>query len=633
MSSFVPTGQQTDVFRWAEQADDLHLQVLAAPGVGKTTTAFEVACIMAKRPGRPVAVFAFDRETMHGWVQRLADRFNIPGDLDEQRSRLRSFGFRVQTLDGLAMSMCSRSRTAYIDGKPARNPWLGYFGGDRDPDFHLVRVKHWTKEHTPQDPVKLRPKVVELVVAVMQTAPYCQSAREVMGVLVARRMGLSDAWLDSGFSDRWLADRAWAVFEQCMKPDENMDSEYARLSFAEMQCIALRFQLYRQRRPFARIIVDECQDASYSQLRLVWLCRARRHGSVCLVGDPRQAIYTWRGAAPHLFRDFPSQVNLRRYGRGELAEIQDALRALLTPLETAEMVSLDKDPARSLRAMHGVIREVQRRVGAPVTGDICQAVLAACARARPQCGRFAREGVRVAMISLPLTVTFRCSRSVVQYARRWMPEYQAMDGAVTGSTGDDTFLGMVSTAGPDSFIISRTRAGAAHAAFEILAAGTPVALGGSKEDQNEVGKVIAYAARRCDTIARFKISINQWATRQVADTDDPDRMEAVRDMAALIHRFADHCESPSQAEALVDNLFRKPPADERRQLVYVSTVHGVKGLEARDVWILGYTFPGDDRPPADPYNLNETERLWFVAATRAKNNLRVVRKDPTKANR
>lgn len=50
------------------------------------------------------------------------------------------------------------------------------------------------------------------------------------------------------------------------------------------------------------LFMDEAQDASWMELELMrkW---ARKSDSLTLVGDPRQAIYVWRGAYPQMFAD------------------------------------------------------------------------------------------------------------------------------------------------------------------------------------------------------------------------------------------------------------------------------------------------------------------------------------------
>lgn len=51
------------------------------------------------------------------------------------------------------------------------------------------------------------------------------------------------------------------------------------------------------------IQVDEFQDSSAQQIELVTLL-SKQHGNLFVVGDPDQAIYTWRGAKPEYLVDF-----------------------------------------------------------------------------------------------------------------------------------------------------------------------------------------------------------------------------------------------------------------------------------------------------------------------------------------
>lgn len=61
------------------------------------------------------------------------------------------------------------------------------------------------------------------------------------------------------------------------------------------------------------LLVDEFQDTNYAQSVMVMLL-ARQHRNVCVVGDPYQAIYGFRGAAPdnveRFVRDFPDAVTM-----------------------------------------------------------------------------------------------------------------------------------------------------------------------------------------------------------------------------------------------------------------------------------------------------------------------------------
>lgn len=57
------------------------------------------------------------------------------------------------------------------------------------------------------------------------------------------------------------------------------------------------------------IMVDEVQDCSSTDWKLI-RALAAYHGNLCVVGDPDQAIYEWRGASPDLFVNFKSDTDI-----------------------------------------------------------------------------------------------------------------------------------------------------------------------------------------------------------------------------------------------------------------------------------------------------------------------------------
>lgn len=82
--------------------------------------------------------------------------------------------------------------------------------------------------------------------------------------------------------------------------DDVIDDCTALLEAGDGRADALRWQVQH-------LFVDEFQDVNPAQWRML---EALRHGrpDLCVVGDPRQAIYAWNGSDPSLLEKLPSLV-------------------------------------------------------------------------------------------------------------------------------------------------------------------------------------------------------------------------------------------------------------------------------------------------------------------------------------
>ena len=116
------------------------------------------------------------------------------------------------------------------------------------------------------------------------------------------------AWGD-GANDEW--ERVYREYQACLKI-------YNAVDFDDL--LTLPIQLFeehpdvleRYRERFKYLMVDEFQDTSFTQYRIMRLLADR---NVCVVGDDDQSIYSWRGANYEnllMFeRDFPGFVEIK----------------------------------------------------------------------------------------------------------------------------------------------------------------------------------------------------------------------------------------------------------------------------------------------------------------------------------
>jgi DNA helicase-2/ATP-dependent DNA helicase PcrA len=122
-----------------------------------------------------------------------------------------------------------------------------------------------------------------------------------------------DQWKNAGLGPGQAADQAldfeasraaevYATYQRLLADAEALDFNDLLLKTVELFD---RFPevLAHYRRRFQYVLVDEYQDTNWVQYRLVQQI-ASEHRNLCVVGDPDQSIYAWRGADVRNILDF-----------------------------------------------------------------------------------------------------------------------------------------------------------------------------------------------------------------------------------------------------------------------------------------------------------------------------------------
>jgi superfamily I DNA/RNA helicase len=125
---------------------------------------------------------------------------------------------------------------------------------------------------------------------------YGGSPWDEVGMTRAAKLEGEEGYLD------FLA--AWRLFEEAKKGLDAWD-------YAD----ALEAYWKRGTDKAKIVMVDEAQDNSYVQLMLAKQIADRGNGRFVMVGDARQAIYSWRGAAPEIYIDAKKYI-------GDVADYQ-----------------------------------------------------------------------------------------------------------------------------------------------------------------------------------------------------------------------------------------------------------------------------------------------------------------------
>jgi DNA helicase II / ATP-dependent DNA helicase PcrA len=164
--------------------------------------------------------------------------------------------------------------------------------------------------------------------------------------------------------DAWLevhpeADGALRDYARGLEVYQRVKRERGAIDFGDQ--IALSCELLARpeiaatlQARYDHILVDEFQDTNFSQSVMVQRLVGRIDGNVCVVGDPNQAIYGFRGAAPDTLDRFAGEV----FPGTTTVSLQRNYRSTQAILDAANAVWRD-DPGdlrgglRSAREMNG----------------------------------------------------------------------------------------------------------------------------------------------------------------------------------------------------------------------------------------------------------------------------------------
>lgn len=227
-------------------------------------------------------------------------------------------------------------------------------------------------------------------------------------------------------------------------------------------------------------------------------------------------------------------------------------------------------------------------------------------------------------IELTLTETFRCPRNVVALAREIVPDYRAHESNALGIVDSARAADLVGLVGPGNAILSRTNAPLAVLCMNLLRQGKAAKIEGKDVGQMLINTVKRLKAR---SVPHFIERLQAWAERRIAripadESKRAARISEVEDTVATLVSVADGAKNVSDITARIANMFEDEAGKTR--CVILSSVHKAKGLEWPHVYTLEWTFKMED-----PTEDTEEANIRYVAITRAKEHLTLVRDDGT----
>lgn len=229
---------------------------------------------------------------------------------------------------------------------------------------------------------------------------------------------------------------------------------------------------------------------------------------------------------------------------------------------------------------------------------------------------------------LPLTVTRRCPKTVVEFAQKLVPDFEAHDDAPDGVVEHlDDFPSLVP--GSDA-ILCRNNAPLVSIAYDLLRRKIPAKVLG-----RDIGQNLIHLCRKWPLESASDLSdrLRHWLDQEVQTAIAKDRAEEaevvidrVETIQCVIHQCAkDNLHTVDDVVRFIESVFPKSDKDDEAQetenVVILSSYHKSKGREWPRVYLYEHAKRCPSRWARKPWEQAQEANLAYVAITRAKSYL------------
>jgi DNA helicase-2/ATP-dependent DNA helicase PcrA len=223
----------------------------------------------------------------------------------------------------------------------------------------------------------------------------------------------------------------------------------------------------------------------------------------------------------------------------------------------------------------------------------------------------------------PLTITWRCPKSHVELAQRYVSDIEAHPDAIDGEV-DHTELTLARHDYlPGDMVLCPANAPVIAEALKLIASRRPALIRGRRVG-DQLLDIVRGPGKSARTIADLSLCIHHWQASELARLSGidgvEDLIESVCDRAAGLNAVLASCDSPGQVEPAINELFTDDIPGGNSRAVLFSTIHRAKGLEADRVWIID----APTKAPKLDWEIQQQRNLSYVALTRAKKTLTFV---------
>jgi DNA helicase II / ATP-dependent DNA helicase PcrA len=465
---------------------------------------------------------------------------------------------------------------------------------------------------------------------------------DVVGDIISLSVNTETPWLDV-ITNRYpfFSHRAEEIthiitrYKERKKSLNLMDFDDLLLNWREL---LLHFpdvqELYANR--FQQILVDEYQDTNRLQAEIIDLL-ASKHRNLMVVGDDSQSIYSFRGANYENIMRFP-----KRYSDCRIFKLETNYRSTPEILHFANL-SITNNENQFQKTLKAVRREGIRPVLVPARNVLQQADFVA-----QRILELNRSGITLGEMAVLYRAHFHSMELQMELTRRGIP-FEIRSGIrffeqahikdVTGylrilvNPRDELawrrVLGMYPKIGKVTidkvwrYLNGVSDPHAAVVTSDFTRCATKAAVPGLSRFQETFR--ILHENLNTDPAKLIEIILDGGYRDLLREryTDSGSREEDLLQMASFSTRFPSMEDFLSELALLTGMTEENDSEDEAQERVVLSSIHQAKGLEWTSVFLI-WCSEGMiplARALKEPGGEEEERRLFYVAATRAKDHL------------
>lgn len=218
--------------------------------------------------------------------------------------------------------------------------------------------------------------------------------------------------------------------------------------------------------------------------------------------------------------------------------------------------------------------------------------------------------------SMPLSVSFRCSKRVIERAQVIVPNIEAASWANEGLVTNQSMEDFHKSVQRGDFVLCRKNAPLVSSCLALIARGKAATIVG-REIQNQISNLVDVLAKKNggSRLVDVLAELDAWERLEIEKAGDDERKASeVEDKANAVRVLSEGLATVDEFRNRLESIFSDT---DKGNLIKLMTMHKSKGLESERVWILQTT---PVRCKLD-WQIKQEDNLTYVSITRAKQEL------------